>query len=315
MNLIIYMPAFNECESIQQMITSLPCELENMDKIQILVIDDGSTDSTAQVAKDCGAQVILHNRNRGVGAAFQTAIQFALDHDADILVSIDADGQFNPADIPGLIRPIITQEANMVVGNRFASGRPNYMSKLKYWGNQQIAQLVRRVCNQNFKDVSCGFRAYDREALLRLNIFGKFTYTHETILSLVYQDLCVKEYPVQVKYFPERKSRVAGSLPRYALQVSKIILRVLLDYRPMMVFGSMGGIFLLIGTAFEVFLMVHYFIDHSFTPYKTAGFIGLGFIVFGMLVLLIALITDMLNRLRVNQDKLLYEIKKIKYSK
>jgi hypothetical protein len=108
---------------------------------------------------------------------------------------------------------------------------------------------------------------------------------------------------------------VAGSLFHYALQVSKIILRVLLDYRPMMVFGSMGGIFLLIGFAFELFLMGHYFVDHSFTPFKTAGFIGLGFIIFGMLVLLIALITDMLNRLRVNQDKLLYEIKKIKYSK
>jgi hypothetical protein len=242
-------------------------------------------------------------------------VQFALDHDADILVSIDADGQFSPADIPGLIQPIIAQEANMVIGNRFASGKPNYMPGLKYWGNQQVAQLVRRICNQNFMDVSSGFRSYDREALLRLNIFGKFTYTHETILSLVYQDLCIKEYPVQVKYFPERKSRVAGSLFHYALQVSKIILRVLLDYRPMMVFGSMGGIFLLIGFAFELFLMGHYFVDHSFTPFKTAGFIGLGFIIFGMLVLLIALITDMLNRLRVNQDKLLYEIKKIKYSK
>jgi glycosyltransferase involved in cell wall biosynthesis len=309
------MPAYNECESIQQVITSLPCELEKIDRIQILVIDDGSTDLTAQVAKDCGAQVIVHNRNRGVGAAFQTAVQYALDHDADILVSIDADGQFNPADIPGLIHPIIAQQANMVVGNRFSSGRPEDMPGIKYWGNQQIAQLVRRICNQNLMDVSSGFRAYDREALLRLNIFGKFTYTHETILSLIYQDLCVVEYPVQVKYFPERKSRVANSIIHYALQVSKIILRVLLDYRPMMVFGSMGGIFLLIGTAFEIFLMVHYVIDHSFTPYKTAGFIGLGFIVFGMLVLLIALITDMLNRLRVNQDKLLYEIKKIKYSK
>jgi glycosyltransferase involved in cell wall biosynthesis len=315
MKLIIYMPAYNECESIQQVINSLPSELEKIDKIQILVIDDGSTDMTAQLAKSCGAQVILHNRNRGVGAAFQSAVQFALENDADILVSIDADGQFNPVEIPGLIQPIITQEANMVVGNRFASGRPKYMPPLKFWGNQQIAQLVRRICDQNLMDVSSGFRAYDREALLRLNIFGKFTYTHETILSLVYQELSVKEYPVQVTYFPERKSRVAESLLRYALQVSKIILRVLLDYRPMMVFGSLGAIFLLIGFAFELFLLGYYVFEHSFTPYKTAGFIGLGFIIFGMLVLLLALITDMLNRLRVNQDKLLYEIKKIKYSK
>lgn len=315
MNLIIYMPAYNECEKIEQVIKNLPCELENVDSIQCLVIDDGSTDNTSQLARSCGAQVIVHNRNRGVGAAFQTAVQFALENEADILVSIDADGQFNSAEIPGLIKPIIAKEADMVIGNRFAVGKPEFMSGLKYWGNQKVAQIVGQICNQNFTDVSSGFRAYGREALLRLNIFGKFTYTHETILSLVYQDLCVKEYPVQVKYYPERKSRVAESLPHYALQVSKIILRVLLDYRPLMVFGSLGGIFLLIGAGFELFLLTHYALYRSFTPYKNTGFIGLGFIIFGMLVILIALITDMLNRLRISQDKVLYELKKIKYEK
>jgi glycosyltransferase involved in cell wall biosynthesis len=315
MNLIIYMPAYNECEKIEQVIHSLPCKLENIDKILYLVIDDGSTDATAQLAQECGAQVIYHNKNRGVGAAFHSAVQYALEHDADILVSIDADGQFNPAEIPSLIQPILAEEADMVIGNRFASGKPECMSRVKYWGNQKVARLVGQVCNENFTDVSSGFRAYNREALLRLNIFGKFTYTHETILSLVYQELRVKEFPVQVRYYPERKSRVAESLLHYAFQVSKIILRVVLDYRPMLVFGSLGSFFLVIGTGFELFLLGHYALYQSFTPYKNTGFIGLGFIVFGMLVLIIALITDMLNRLRVNQDKLLYEIKKIKYDK
>ncbi len=315
MNLIIYMPAYNEGENIHKVITCLPCELENIDRIQCLVIDDGSTDNTAQVAQSCGAHVIVHNRNWGVGAAFQSAVQFALENGADILVSIDADGQFNPAEIAALIQPIVAKEADMVIGNRFAAGKPEFMPSVKYWGNQKIAQIVGQVCNQNFTDVSSGFRAYGREALLRLNIFGKFTYTHETILSLVYQELRVKEYPVQVRYFPERKSRVAKSVLYYASQVSKIILRVLLDYRPIMVFGTMGIIFLLIGSAFELFLLTHYVLYHSFTPYKNTGFIGLGFIIFGMLVLLIALITDMLNRLRVNQDKIIYELKKMKYGK
>jgi glycosyltransferase involved in cell wall biosynthesis len=309
------MPAYNESESIQRVIASLPCELEKIDSIQYLVIDDGSTDMTAQLALSCGAQVIVHGKNRGVGAAFHTAVQFALDNDADILVSIDADGQFDPGEIPCLIQPIIAKEADMVIGNRFVAGKPEYMPSLKYWGNQKLAQLIGQICNQDFMDVSCGYRALSREALLRLNIFGKFTYTHETILSLVYQDLLVKEYPIQVRYYPERKSRVAESILHYALQVSKIILRVLLDYRPMRVFGTMGGIFLIIGFAFELFLLIHYVIDQSFTPFKTAGFVGLGFIIFGMLVLLIALLTDMLNRLRINQDKLLYELKKLKYGK
>jgi hypothetical protein len=203
----------------------------------------------------------------------------------------------------------------MVVGNRFAQGMPRNMSRVKYWGNNQVSSLIRAASGATFRDVSCGFRAYSREALLRMNIFGEFTYTHETILSLAYQGLRVAELPVSVRYDPGRKSRVAGSILRYAFQTSKIMVRVMLDYRPMRMFGGVAGASLLIGLAFEVFLMGHYALTHGFTPYKAFGFIGLGFIVFGMLVLLIALIADMLNRLRINQDKLLYELKRLRYGK
>jgi glycosyltransferase involved in cell wall biosynthesis len=313
MNLIIYLPALNEESNIQQVLTGLPRKLKNIDTIQYLVIDDGSTDNTAAIAGSNGAQVVTHGRNRGVGAAFHSAVQFALENEADILVGVDADGQFDPGEIPVLIQPILEGTADMVVGNRFVSGIPKYMSHLKYWGNQRVAQLISYITGQKFQDVSCGFRAYSREALLRLNIFGEFTYTHETILSLVYQGLQVMEYPIMVKYDPERKSRVAGSIIHYAIQISKIILRVLLDFRPIRVFGSVGGVCMGIGAGFEVFLMGHYLFTGSFTPYKSTGFVGLGFIIFGLLVLIIALVADMLNRLRINQDKLLYEIKRLRY--
>ena len=123
------------------------------------------------------------------------------------------------------------------------------------------------------------------------------------------------EHPITVKYDPKRKSRVAASIFKYALQTSKIILRVMLDYRPIRVFGTIGMIFILIGIGFELFLLGHYTLSGSFSPYKSAGFIGLGFFVFGMLVLIIALVADMLNRLRMNQDRLLYEIKKLRFEK
>jgi glycosyltransferase involved in cell wall biosynthesis len=313
MKLLIYLPALNEENNIQQVIANLPRTLANIDIVQYLVIDDGSTDNTAALAEASGAQVVRHGKNRGVGAAFRSAVQFALENDADVLVGIDADGQFDPAEIPALIEPVIANRADMVIGNRFTSGMPQHMPALKYWGNEKVTQLISAVSGQKFQDVSCGFRAYNREALFRLNIFADFTYTHETILSLTYQGLRVAEHPIKVKYDPERKSRVAGSLLRYAVQTSKIILRVLLDYRPIRVFGSIGAVFLSIGIGFELFLLGHYFLTHSFSPYKNTGFIGLGFIIFGMLVLLIALIADMLNRLRVNQDKLLYEVKKFRY--
>lgn len=307
------MPALNEEADIQRVISRLPHSLEGIEVIQILVIDDGSVDKTAALALECGAQVVSHGKNRGVGAAFHSAVQFALENEADILVGIDADGQFDPLEIPLLIRLILDQRADMVIGNRFTSGIPKDMSRVKYWGNQKVAQLISAITGQAFQDVSCGFRAYNREALLRLNIFGEFTYTHETILSLMYQGLRVMEYPINVKYFTQRKSRVADSILRYSIQTSKIILRVLLDYRPVRVFGSFGGFCMLIGAGFEVFLMTHYALTGSFTPYKSTGFIGLGFIIFGLLILVIALIADMLNRLRINQDKLLYELKRNRY--
>ena len=309
------MPALNEETDIQKVIASLPRSVNGIETIQILVVDDGSTDRTAELACASGVYVVSHGKNRGVGAAFHSAVQFALENDADILVGIDADGQFDPLEIPLLIKPIIEKRADMVVGNRFTSGIPAEMSRLKYWGNQKVAQLISAITGQAFQDVSCGFRAYNRESLLRLNIFGEFTYTHETILSLMYQGLRVVEHPTKVRYFPERKSRVAGSILRYAIQTSKIILRVLLDYRPIRVFGSFGGLCMAIGVGFEVFLMTHYVLTGSFTPYKSTGFIGLGFIIFGLLTLIIALVADMLNRLRINQDRLLYELRRNRYKR
>jgi glycosyltransferase involved in cell wall biosynthesis len=315
MKLIIYMPAYNEEENIQKAIVGLPLVLSGIDSLQTLVIDDGSTDKTAELARAANAQVISHEKNRGVGAAFHSAVQFALENDADILVGIDADGQFDPLEIPDLIAPILNNRADMVIGNRFIQGIPENMPSVKYWGNNQVSKLISTICHQDFQDVSCGYRAYNREALLRLNLFAEFTYTHETILSLVYQGLRVIDHPIHVKYYPERKSRVANSILNYAAQTSKIILRVLLDYRPLRVFGTFGLVLMLIGIGFEMFLFGYYAISQSFSPYKSAGFIGLGFIIFGMLVLLIALIADMLNRLRINQDKILYQIKKSRYEK
>lgn len=313
MKLIVYLPAFNEEANIQHVLANLPKTLDEIDLIQYLVVDDGSTDGTASLAAAAGAKVVSHANNRGVGAAFHTAVQFALENAADIMVGMDADGQFDPQQIPALIQPILNKNADMVVGNRFELGKPQHMSRLKYWGNSQVSNLISFVCGQRFRDVSCGFRAYSREALLRLNVFAQFTYTHETILSLAYQGLRVVECPIRIRYYPERKSRVAGSILVYAVQTSKIIVRVMLDYRPIRVFGAFAGICLAVGCGFELFLVGHYLLTHSYSPYKSLGFIGLGFVVFGMLVLLIALVADMLNRLRINQDQVLYELKKTRY--
>jgi len=125
----------------------------------------------------------------------------------------------------------------------------------------------------------------------------------------------VIEVPISVTYDPDRESRVAGSIFNYASRTSKIILRVFLDYRPMRAFGSAGLICILIGLFFGFFLLIHYLLTGSFTPYKTFGFLSLGFGIFGLIVLMIALISDMLNRMKANQEKILYEMKKMRYGK
>ena len=315
MKLVILIPAFNEEKNIIQTINSIPKSFPGIEKTEILVLDDGSKDKTADLARLTGAAVVSHLQNRGVGAAFHSAVQYALENEADIMVGIDADGQFDSAEIPLLVNPILNKNADMVVGNRFTAGRPDRMPWIKYVGNQQVANLVSRVCGKRFTDVSCGFRAYNRETLLRFNIYGQFTYTHETIISAVLQGLKVIEVPISVTYDPDRESRVAGSIFNYASRTSKIILRVFLDYRPMRAFGSAGLICILIGLFFGFFLLIHYLLTGSFTPYKTFGFLSLGFGIFGLIVLMIALISDMLNRMKANQEKILYEMKKMRYGK
>ena len=136
MKLLIYIPAFNEEENIGSVINNLPKNVNNIDIIDILVVDDGSSDNTYDISKKYGANVLKHNTNRGVGKAFQSAVEYALENDIDILVSIDADGQFNSNQIPEIIKLLVDNKADMVTGNRFKHGVPENMPVSKYWGNK-----------------------------------------------------------------------------------------------------------------------------------------------------------------------------------
>jgi len=204
MKLCILIPAFNEEQTIADVIGRIPNSIENVDDIFILVVDDGSSDRTVELAKSAGAVVISHSHNKGVGGAFATGLNTALELGADIMVNIDADGQFSPDEIPFLIAPIIANEADFVAGNRFTTQngklvKPPKMSALKFWGNKQMSRLISMLSGQHFDDVSCGFRAYSKEAMMQLNLTGKFTYTQETFLDLANKELVIKSVPVHVR--------------------------------------------------------------------------------------------------------------------
>jgi glycosyltransferase involved in cell wall biosynthesis len=171
------MPALNEEKTILNVINSIPKTIDGIDNIDILVINDGSTDQTEAEAKKGGATVLSHNENKGVGTAFQTAINYALQTKTDILVSIDADGQFDVNQIPEILTPILNNQADFCIGIRFSKGKPNNMSKIKFWGNKKVNKIMSFASNAKIHDASCGFRAYSNDALLSLNLHGSFTYT------------------------------------------------------------------------------------------------------------------------------------------
>lgn len=313
-NLLVYMPALNEEQSIPKVLKSVPKTFDGCSSVSLLVIDDGSTDETAKVAKKGSAKVITHKSNRGVGIAFQTAATAALEGGHDVLVSIDADGQFNPDQIPFLLRPILKGEADFSIGNRFyTNSRPKNMSRVKYYGNKAMNRLVSFAAGQEIKDASCGFRAYSRECLLSLNLMGSYTYTHETILDLANKGFVPAQIPVEVKYFEDRVSRVASNIPSYAYKSAKIIFKTFRDYRPFRLFGSLALLVFCIGAAFGGFVGYHWYTTGGISPYKSFGIISAVLGLMSLALFALALLADMLGRMRRNQERLLYFLKKEHY--
>jgi glycosyltransferase involved in cell wall biosynthesis len=230
LKLLVIIPAYNEAASIADLLRRMP-DLRAMGiQLAPLVIDDGSDDRTGEFARAVGAKVLRHGTNLGLGRSFQDGLEYALQDDADILVNIDADLQYDPADIEKLIQPILDDKADLVVADRFSDDagkkiRPKEMPAVKFWGNQCMTWLVNTLARTRLGDVSSGFRAYSREAMLHLNLSGKYTYTHETILDLAFKHLRLISTPINVVYYAERKSKIADNLAVYVQQTLRIILK------------------------------------------------------------------------------------------
>jgi glycosyltransferase involved in cell wall biosynthesis len=312
LRLVIVMPALNESATIRDVIERIPRNYEGIGDVRIVVVDDGSKDGTGEIAREAGAQVIRHRQRRGVGAAFQTGVEIALELGADVMVNIDADGQFDPADIPLLVAPIVEQRADFVTASRFIKREFHpRMPRSKFLGNLGMSQLISLLTGRKFHDVSCGFRAYSQETLLRLNLHGQFTYTQESFLDLSFKGLSILEIPVQVRGTREHgESRVASNLFRYAVATSKIIFRSFCDYRPILVFGSIALALWGVATLLGLFLFTHWLQTGLFTPHKWAGFTAGYLGAMGFLVAVSGLVADMLGRMRLNQERMLYQLRK-----
>ncbi len=302
----LLIPAYNEAENLGGVLASVPDYVDH-----VLVVNDGSSDQTASIACEHGAQVISHRVNKGVGATFNTGVKSILTTDVDILVNMDADGQFQAGDISRLLDPVIDGNADFVTASRFIdkSFHP-VMPHIKKWGNFQMARLISKLTGQKFYDVSCGFRAYRRETLYRMNLFGSFTYTQETFIDLVFKDVDIMEVPVRVLGKRKTgKSRVASNLFRYAWQTSKIILKTFRDYRPFQLFGFVAAIFMVAALLLLGGMFYHKLMTGVFTPYKWLGFAGGSAALIALAALLLGFILDMFSRMRHNQEEILFYLK------
>ena len=308
--IIIYMPVLNEGMTIKKLLESIPKLIGGYSNIDLLVINDGSTDNTEKEALSANAKVINHNYNKGLGHAFQTALNYSLVTNADILVSIDADGQFDVNQIEELILPIIQNETDFSIGNRFNNSRPEKMPKIKFWGNRQISRIVSFVSNTKIQDASCGYRAYSRDCLLSLNLHGSFTYTHETILDLLDKGYRVAQVPVRVKYYENRVSRIAENLLQYAIKTFIIIFKCLKDYKPLQFFLSIALLPLSLALFMGGFVFLHWTQNGTITPYKSIGIISLALVGMSLIITVFAFMADMLSRIRNNQEKILFLLKK-----
>jgi glycosyltransferase involved in cell wall biosynthesis len=258
MKLIVMIPCYNEEKTLGEVLKSIPKKIAGITKIETLVVDDGSTDKSLIVAKKFHAtHIVRHKRNKGLGETFRDGRDAALHFGADIIVTIDGDGQFDASEIPLLTTPILQEKADMVTGSRFLTKRNiRHMSRLKYIGNKWFTGMVNVLVGRTFTDTQCGFRAYSRDAALRLVLYGGFTYTQEVFLTLVDLGLIVQEVPISVKYFLGRKSKISGSLWGYARSSIGIIARTTRDVQPLKFFGIPAVISIVSGIALETFMFI-----------------------------------------------------------
>jgi len=314
MKLIINIPAYNEAQTIGKTIKNLPRSFDGIDEVLIQVIDDGSKDDTAKIARDAGADIVVsHSTNRRLGATFNTAVESALENGVDIMVNIDADGQFDSGEIPSLLKSVLSGQADMTVGDRFKQGSADGIPVIKNALNKLGAKIVGVFLNTDIDDLTCGFRAHNRETLLKLNKVIGFTYTQETIIDAIGKNLKITWVPVTVKYFEGRQSRVVKNVWKFVNNSAKIIIKAMRDVRPMKFFGIPGVTIVFASFVTFIIFLALYIPELQVTPYRNYLLTSIVLLLVGMQFLIFALVADMIKSNRQLTEDMMYQQKKQKF--
>lgn len=308
MKLVVTIPAQNEEPTIREVVAGIPRNIEGVDEVEVLVIDDASTDGTGDAARAAGAKVVEMVGRPGLGPVWRLGMERAIRGGADLIVNLDGDGQFDSRDVAHIVRPLLDGQADFVHCSRFADGGPvGYMPVVKRLGNRVVTWLTNKVCGTDFTDVSCGFRAYNREAAYRLLQFGRWTYTEECIVYLVSRGLRIKELPFRV--LGERihgQSRVAANVVYFASHLIHILIRAVRDGSPMRFFGTLALLAVGPGLILWMFMAGWVLATGRITPFSQIVNLGTAFTLIGMALVALALLADMVSRHRLIHEELLY---------
>lgn len=311
MKLIIQIPCFNEAQTLPITIQALPRQLEGIDEIEYLVIDDGSSDQTAEAARQIGVHhVVRLTHHVGLATGFITGLVTSLKLGADIIVNTDADNQYAADDITRLIQPILNGRADIVVGDRGVASLAGF-SPIKRLLQRLGSWVVSQAAGMKIPDATSGFRAFSRQAALQTLVLSEYTYTIETLIQAGAQKMAVTHVPVRTN--PNtRPSRLMRSIPEYLTHSSQTIVRAYTMYRPMRVFTAIGALIILIGLGGAIRFLFYYFAGRGSGHIQSLIFSAV-LLIIGFQTLLIGLLADLISFNRKILEELLFRIRRMEF--
>lgn len=313
MKLIIQIPCYNEAETLEVALNDLPKHIDGVDEIEYLIINDGSKDNTVQVAKNWGVHHIVNfRRNKGLAKGFMAGLDACLEAGADIIVNTDADNQYCGEDIAKLIEPILKEKADIVVGERPIDEIEHFSfikKKLQHLGSW----VVRKASNTNIPDAPSGFRAFSRDAAMRMNVVNDYTYTLETIVQAGRNKMAITSVPVRTN--PElRESRLFHSMWGYVKKSVITILRAFMWYKPLYCFSAVASIPAIIGLGVTSRFLVYYFTGRG-SGHIQSLILACTLLIIGFITFVIGLLADVIAANRKILEDTQYQIRKMHYNK
>lgn len=309
MKLIIQIPCYNEAENLPNTVKVLPTQLPGIDLIEYLVIDDGSSDDTAEVARAAGVHhVVCLSQHAGLAAGFVAGLEASLKHGADLIVNTDADNQYNAEDIQRLVEPILAGRADLVVGDRGVATLEGF-SPTKRLLQRVGSWIIARASGVKTPDATSGFRAISREAALRTLVLSQYSYTLETLIQAGAHHMAVAYVPVRTN--PQtRPSRLMRNIPHYLANSTTTIVRAYTLYRPLRVFTSLGALILTVGVGLGIRYLYFRAIGQGGGHIQSV-ILSAVLMIIGFQVLLIGLLADLIGFNRQILEEVLYRLRRL----